>query len=115
MTELGDLVRQAREDRGWSLRQASDHTGIHNAHLSQIETGKIERPSMALLWDLSIAYDLSYQLLLRLAGHADEHTSQGAKSLQGALLHATGDLTDDDLQQAIQLMQELRRRRQEET
>ena len=39
---LGKKLAAARAARNWSLREVERRTGIHNAHLSQIETGAIE-------------------------------------------------------------------------
>lgn len=42
---LGELIAVARECRGYTLRDLERHTGISNALLSQIETGRIKNPS----------------------------------------------------------------------
>lgn len=68
MGDLGDFLRKLRKDRGWTLRQVEDLTGIPNAHLSQIETGKIEQPQEGMLWDLSQLFKVDFNHLSRLAG-----------------------------------------------
>lgn len=40
--KLGELIAIARECKGWSLRDLEYHSGVSNAYLSQIETGKIK-------------------------------------------------------------------------
>lgn len=42
---LGELIATARELKGWSLRELGSKCGVHNAVISQIETGKIAEPS----------------------------------------------------------------------
>lgn len=39
---LGELLAVARECKGWTLRDLERETGISNALLSQIETGKVK-------------------------------------------------------------------------
>lgn len=110
--ELGRLLREARARRGWSLREAERHTGVHNAHLTQIEKGRIERPAMPLLWRLASAYDLKYADLLRLAGHTtDDPSVKDAGSLQGAALHAIEDLDEHELRAVLQFLDRVRHRR----
>lgn len=40
-----EKLRQIRKQRGLTLRQLEQMTGISNAYLSQLETGKIKKPS----------------------------------------------------------------------
>jgi len=42
---IGELIAVARELKGWTLRDLEKKTGISNALLSQIETGRIKSPS----------------------------------------------------------------------
>lgn len=39
MAELGERLRKARRERGWTLRQLEDASGVANSHLSMIENG----------------------------------------------------------------------------
>jgi transcriptional regulator with XRE-family HTH domain len=75
---LGARLAEARRHRGWSLREAERRSGVPNAHISQIETGTIARPGVAVLIRLATAYEIPLPSLLALAGHAsfgdlDEH------------------------------------------
>ena len=106
--ELAILLRQARKQRGWSLREVERRTGVHNAHLSQIEQGRIEKPAMHLLFKLSRLYDLDYARLMRLAGHASDNASAEARTLQGAALHSMSDLSEAQLKRTLEFLEELR-------
>lgn len=109
---LGNLLKRERTERGWSLRDVEEKTGIHNAHLSQIESGAIARPAANLLFTLAAVYDLRYEELMRLAGHLQpESRSQTRRSLQGAALHALEELTPREQRQVIEYMKSLRRER----
>jgi HTH-type transcriptional regulator, competence development regulator len=110
-TDLGDVLAAARREQQWSLREVERRTGIHNAHLSQIETGAIERPAPNVLWALAEVYGLDLQDLLRLAGHVEAATSATPGSVVGAALRTMGDLTEDEQRQVLQYMQELRKGR----
>lgn len=114
MTTLGQRLRAARIERGWSLRQAEDATGIHNAHLSQIETGTITRPGQPMLWTLAETYGLDYAELLQLAGHTTtDSDAQTKRQLAGALLRGLEDLNEDDQLELLAQLEELRRHRHE--
>ena len=68
---LGKKLAAARAARNWSLREVERRTGIHNAHLSQIETGAIERPAPNMLWALAEVYELDLAELMRMSGHVE--------------------------------------------
>lgn len=85
---------------------------MRNAHLSQIESGAIERPDTGLLWTLAGVYELDFADLMMLAGRtvatSDQKTSR-QRSLAGAALRALDDLTPAQQEQALAFMDELRR------
>jgi transcriptional regulator with XRE-family HTH domain len=106
---LGDLLRQERTARKWSLRDVEEKTGIHNAHLSQIESGAIARPAPNLLFTLAAVYDLRYDDLMRLAGHLKaDGAKQSRRSLHGAALHALEELTPKEQRRVLEYMKSLR-------
>jgi hypothetical protein len=41
----GEIFKSMRLQKGYTLRQTEDATGISNSYLSQLETGKIKKPS----------------------------------------------------------------------
>lgn len=110
---LGDALRTARQRRGLSLRDVERLTGIRNAHLSQLETGGIARPEMALLWDLATVYELDFSRLLRLAGHSGgpAETAGERRQRMTVALRALGELTPEEQAAALDYIAELKRRR----
>jgi transcriptional regulator with XRE-family HTH domain len=72
-SDLPRYLRSLRESRAITLREVEGKTGISNSYLSQIESGRIVRPSPQVLHKLSIAYDTSYEDLLALAGYPTPH------------------------------------------
>jgi transcriptional regulator with XRE-family HTH domain len=111
---LGDVLKAARQQRGLSLRDVERRTGIRNAHLSQVETGGIVRPEMALLWDLAALYELDFSTLLRLAGHTGGPETAGERRQRMTVaLRALGELTPEEQAAALDYIAELKRKRDE--
>ncbi len=110
-TELGAMLATARKEKRWSLREVERMTGIHNAHLSQIETGVIERPDLGMLWELAQIYDLDYDELLLLAGHTKSRSSGYAQT--AAAFRAFEKLSPEQQREALAFMDELRRRQRD--
>jgi transcriptional regulator with XRE-family HTH domain len=77
MTDLGQRLKAARKARKWTLRDAEKHSGVPNAHISQVETGAIRQPGMAVLTRLSVAYGVPLHELVALGGVADFGTIGG--------------------------------------
>jgi transcriptional regulator with XRE-family HTH domain len=69
--KLGDYLRGVRLSLSMSLRDVEEATGkeISNAYLSQLETGKITKPSPHILYALSSALGVAYEGLMELAGY----------------------------------------------
>jgi transcriptional regulator with XRE-family HTH domain len=61
---LGPFLRAARERRSLTLRAVERASGVSNAYLSQLESGKIR-----LLHKLSELYEVPYALMLEQAGY----------------------------------------------
>jgi len=66
---LGDFLQLAREAKKLSLRAVEKATGVSNAYLSQLESGKIKQPSPIILHKLSELYEVAYNDLLAHAGY----------------------------------------------
>ena len=69
MKELGPLIKAAREQRAVTIREAEELSGISNAYLSQLENGKIQKPSPETLNKLSKLYQIPYEMLMEKAGY----------------------------------------------
>ncbi len=112
---LGDLLKKARIDRDLSLRAVERTTGIHNAHLSQIENHTITKPDMAMLWELAALYELDYTRLLGLAGYGAANESSGRQRRRMSVaMRAMGELTPAEQEQALRYMAELRAQRDDD-
>ncbi len=72
LESLGAHLKKSRTDAGLTLRAVETQTSISNAYLSQLETGKAENPSPAMLRKLAELYKVRYETLLTAAGYAPE-------------------------------------------
>ena len=77
---LAEFLKKTRESKGFSLRAVENATGISNAYLSQLESGKVQQPSPVKLNKLCEVYEISYAEVMALAGypmpnHSEENTS----------------------------------------
>ncbi len=70
-TNLGQIIKKARADLRMSQRDVEDATGkeVSNAYLSQLERGKITKPSPHVLYALSTALAVPYETLMERAGY----------------------------------------------
>jgi repressor LexA len=67
---VGDLIREARQARGISLRSLATQIGIHFSHLSKIENGK-DQIGRKALEKLSEILGIDPDLMLGEAGHQE--------------------------------------------
>jgi transcriptional regulator with XRE-family HTH domain len=69
--KLGDYLKSVRQSLGMSLRDVEEATEkeVSNAYLSQLETGKITKPSPHILFALSSGLGVAYEALMQLAGY----------------------------------------------
>jgi HTH-type transcriptional regulator, competence development regulator len=112
-TPLGDLLQRERRKRDLTLREVERKTGIHNAHLSQIEKGAITRPAPNILFTLAALYDLRYEQLMKLAGHfGGDGRNSNRRAVQGAALHALEELSPKEQREVLNYMKQLVRERQ---
>jgi HTH-type transcriptional regulator, competence development regulator len=72
MTKLGDLLLSARKRLGFSLRDAEDASGVSNAYISMIESGRRVDPHPNILKKLAEAYGLEIDEILKAAGYRDQ-------------------------------------------
>jgi transcriptional regulator with XRE-family HTH domain len=69
MSRLGRELQRLRHHEKLSLRDVQARTGISNAYLSQLETGKAESPAPPVLQKLASLYGVPYDDLLTVAGY----------------------------------------------
>lgn len=80
---LGVIIKKARTDLGMTQRDVEKATNkeVSNAYLSQLESGKITKPSPHILYTLSEILSVQYEILMERAGYIVPASSrpQGVK------------------------------------
>lgn len=112
---LGTYLRKARQDRGMTLREVEEATNkeVSNAYLSQLEGGKISKPSPHILYTLSNALNADYQQLMQRAGYilpGREVRAAGAKHGRAATF-AIDNLSAEEESQLLEYLNFLRSKR----
>jgi transcriptional regulator with XRE-family HTH domain len=109
--ELGALLADLRTAKGLSLREVEEGTGkaVSNAYLSQLENGKIRKPSPNVLHSLAEVYAVPYEALMEKAGYLlpTQNTSGQRKRLA---VFAIDDLTAEEEEELLKYLAFLRSR-----
>ena len=74
MINFGKYLKDIRKNRCLTLRSVEKQSGVSNAYLSQIESGKRKCPSIEILKKLAIVYQISLNELLQKAGYIEIET-----------------------------------------
>lgn len=105
--KLGDYLKAGREAKGLTLRAVQEATGISNGYLSQLEGGKIKRPSPVDLRKLCELYGIDYTLAMEYAGYPLPEGVHASTQHQ-RFLARLGNLTDADEDALVDYMAYLR-------
>ena len=115
VSTLGQYLASIRTDRRMTLREVENATErqVSNAYLSQIENGRVRRPSPNILYALSELYGISFEKLMERAGYFIKPTKRPANTRHGrAATFAEHDLTAEEEAQLLDFLQFLRSRKQ---
>ena len=97
---LGEYLKSLRALKGWTLREVEEATNaeVSNAYLSQLENGKISKPSPNILHSLASVYGAAYEVLMTKAGYLAPKSERAAGSRHGAAATNApfGSLSDDE-------------------
>lgn len=74
---LGEYLKRLREVAGKTLREIEEKAEVSNAYLSQLENGKVARPSPRILHKLAKEYGTSYENLMAKAGYLKVRDESG--------------------------------------
>lgn len=107
---FGQHVRELRKEKGLTLRKAAKRAEISHPYLSQLETGKNNKPAPEIIKKIAKGLGVSYTQLLEKAGYLPEgtldnnlKTAQWASENQEKLKQITESFTPTppDLQQLL--------------
>jgi transcriptional regulator with XRE-family HTH domain len=111
--ELGAVLDDLRTAKGFSLREVEEATGnaVSNAYLSQLENGRIKKPSPNVLHSLSEVYAVPYEALMEKAGYLlpSEGSEGGHRKKLAAF--AIDDLTAEEEEELLKYLAFLRTRK----
>jgi transcriptional regulator with XRE-family HTH domain len=65
-SHLAQTLKTLRTQRGWSLSQAAENTGVSKAMLGQIERGE-SSPTVATLWRIATGFNVAFSAFLETA------------------------------------------------
>ena len=109
--ELGTLLADLRAAKKLSLREVEEGTGkaVSNAYLSQLENGKIRKPSPTVLHHLAAVYAVPYEALMEKAGYLlPSENGPGHRKRLAAF--AIDDLTAEEEEELLRYLAFLRSR-----
>ncbi len=112
---LGEYLRNIREIRRLTLREVEEASDVSNAYLSQLENGKITKPSPHVLHKLAAVYNISYETLMEKAGYisrSEKSLERRKKNRSGKLpAFSQADLTQEEEEELLQYLAFLRSRK----
>lgn len=96
-TALGERLRQARADKGLSLRDIEREWGINSGYLSQLERGEVTSPTPNVLQKVARAYGQPVGVLMQWAGYIEEDPAGISPNARRALSYIGEDVTEAEL------------------
>jgi transcriptional regulator with XRE-family HTH domain len=112
-SQLGALLADLRNAKGFSLRQVEEATGkaVSNAYLSQLEKGKIKKPSPNVLHSLAEVYTVPYEALMEKAGYLMPSKDRPHGRRKRLAAFAIDDLTAEEEEELLKYLAFLRSRK----
>ena len=112
---LGEYLHNLRDSLRLTLREVEEASGVSNAYVSQLEHGKIQRPSPHILHKLASVYGVAYERLMEKAGYiprAKPPSPAKGKPRHGKLSTcAIDDLTEEEEEDLLKYLAFLRSRK----
>lgn len=110
--ELGAVLADLRRAKGSSLREVEEATdrAVSNAYLSQLENGKIKKPSPNVLHRLADVYGVPYEALMEKAGYLLPSEQSGGRRKRLATF-AIDDLTAEEEEELLKYLAFIRSRK----
>lgn len=109
---LGDYLANVRTAKQMSLREVEEAADgvVSNAYLSQLEHGRISKPSPNILHCLARVYGVAYETLMQKAGYIGTATNDesGSKRHGRVATFAKQNLTNDEEEALLEYLAFLR-------
>lgn len=110
---LGSYLFGLRKAKRLTLRDVEEATGkeVSNAYLSQLEHGRISKPSPNILYSLANVYGAPYEALMEKSGYIVAAGNRESDQKHGrAATFADYDLTSDEEEELLNYLAFLRSR-----
>ena len=104
---LGSYLKSLRLARDLTLREVEKMSEISSAFLSQIESGKVKKPSPIMLYKLAHTFGVSYEYLMESAGHPTSSPEKFNTSQQ-EVFHRLGPITEEEENSLVEYLSFLR-------
>jgi transcriptional regulator with XRE-family HTH domain len=113
LNEFGTVLADLRTAKGFSLREVEEATGkaVSNAYLSQLENGKIQKPSPNMLHSLAAVYAVPYETLMERAGYLLPTEGSNGGRRRSLAAFAIEDLTAGEEEELLKYLAFLRFRK----
>ncbi|HEX3511217.1 MAG TPA: helix-turn-helix domain-containing protein [Solirubrobacteraceae bacterium] len=110
---FGRRLAEVRAQRGDSLRDIEQRSGLNNGYLSQLENGKIAHPSPTVLQKVATGYGLRLEDLLQWAGYisGDEDPLSPKQAVALSTVSTLGEPSDEELKALTAIVELLRSNR----
>jgi len=111
---LPEYLGAVRQSKGFTLREVQEATdnAVSNAYLSQLENGKIQKPSPNILHALAEVYGIEYTILMEKAGYITTASKSAAPARHGRLATLSKmDLTTEEEEELFRYLNYLRHSR----
>ncbi|MCP3371615.1 helix-turn-helix domain-containing protein [Bradyrhizobium cajani] len=111
---LGRYLKSARLGSKMTLRDVEEATGkeVSNAYLSQLESGKIAKPSVNVLYALSTSLGVPYETLMERAGYIVPTNQRAeAPNQSKAATYSIDNLTADEEKELLDYLNYIRSKR----
>ena len=110
--DLGGVLADLRTAKGLSLRQVEEASdgAVSNAYLSQLENGKIQKPSPNVLHTLAEVYAVPYETLMEKAGYLLPPAGCASGRRRRLAAFAIDDLTAEEEEELLKYLAFLRSR-----
>ena len=107
--DLGSYLKSLRLARNLTLRDVEKKAGISISFLSQMESGKVKKPSQVTLYKLAQEFCVLYEDLMERAGHPVSINTK-TKPVEQEISSRFGTLTEDEEESLAEYLSFLRSR-----
>lgn len=113
-SNFGLYLSSLRAGLKMSLRDVEEATDkeVSNAYLSQLEKGKIEKPSPDILYNLSEVYNVPYENLMEKAGYLGHRKNRSKEEKHGrAATFSVDNLTPEEEKELLEYLTFIRNKK----